>query len=156
MRKRLIGGVLVALGMAGASLVPAFPVLGASDAAGSGLTLAEVRTKVDSWLAARWSGVVDRQESYAASHGGRYWQGLRTHVIEVEYPDGGDVDVVGDNLTAAPSDQAALFSVHAYDGPQGTGFVACVIVRYNGTMYWRCQNYGPETWRTFSWRILTY
>jgi len=46
-------------------------------------------------------------------------------------------------------------AVHVYNGPQGHGFVGQVWVKYEGTIYTRAKNYGPEDWRTRDWDIAT-
>jgi hypothetical protein len=42
-------------------------------------------------------------------------------------------------------------ATHAYDGPQGHGFIGQVWVKYEGTIYTKAKNYGPESHWTFDW-----
>jgi hypothetical protein len=71
-------------------------------------TLNQIRTRVDDWLQARWPTLRDRQEAYFAQHG-RYWQGLRTHLGNVEHSTTTTSDAIADNLGSAPSDQQATW-----------------------------------------------
>jgi len=132
-------------------------------------TLQEVRTKVDTWLTARWPTVVSRQDTYFIANG-RYWQGLKTHVAHLEYDDNTDAESQGDNLDSSPTDQTknwqdafpilstltlpALFIVDVYENNDGHGWVLTAYVRFNGTIYARAQNgSGSETNRTYAWRV---
>ena len=132
-------------------------------------TLKQLRDKADAWLTPRWTIMVDRQETYRAAHG-RYWQGLIFHTVIPEATTTKWGDLIPDRLTVKPSDQAenwldflpelegiavaAALWVDVYDGPQGHGFVANLAARYNGTLYHRAQNRGPETWRTQDWHVV--
>ena len=42
-----------------------------------------------------------------------------------------------------------------YDGPQGKGYVGTVWAAFDGSVYSRARNFGPETERTLDWRRLT-
>jgi len=133
-------------------------------------TLAQLRTRVDAWLADKWPIVVSRQETYFGNHG-RYWQGLLTHTNIPAHTTASDSDSVADRLTTTPNDQTetwlnvfaewqleafpAAVKVDAYDGPDGKGFVATIFIRHNGTLYSRSQAVGPETWATRAWRVVT-
>lgn len=132
-------------------------------------TLAQTRTKVDDWLAARWPTIIARQETYYGNNG-QYWQGLWTHTSPPEHTNGNDGDVAPDDLANHPTDQAeswldffaelqgvpitASVKMDTYVGPLGPGFVAEVWVKHNNTEYRRRQNYGPESWRTVAWHIV--
>lgn len=129
-------------------------------------TLIEVRDTVNDWLAARWSIVTDRQAAYYATHR-VYFQGLLTHLIPPEYTALLTGAIAPSNLDANPTDQiytwddfmpelrdvelpcALRFDV--YQGPLGDGYIATVFVAYNGYIYARSQNVGPETWRSVDW-----
>ena len=104
--------------------------------------------------------------TYTVQPHGNYWQGLRTHAIEPAHVTAGYSDTTPTELGGSPSDQPvtwtsfipeinvslpAAFVIDVYHGPQGQGFVASVFARYNGTLYSRSQNSGPETWRTVGW-----
>lgn len=131
-------------------------------------TLAQVRTKVDDWLASKWPTLVARQSNFFNNRG-RYWQGVKTHTIVPVFTSGADGDSIGDNLDYFPSDAFSNWSnafpeflttpipcalqCDAYDGPDGKGWVATVWVRFNGTLYTRSQNVGPESYRTKPWSI---
>lgn len=133
-------------------------------------TLANVRDRADNWLAARWATVRDREIAYQAAHG-HYWQGLVTHTDFPAHATAAYADSIGDLLARHPTDQTddwltllpeinnlaipAALVMDVYDGPSGQGFVATVWCKYNGTIYTRSQNYGPETWRTVAWHVYT-
>lgn len=132
-------------------------------------TLAQLRTRVDAWLADKWPTVVARQQNYFANRG-QYWQGLRTHTLYPAHTNGADGDAVPDRLDAGPSDQFSTWrnvfpewdglpipcalQIDTYDGPQGKGWVATIFVRYNGVLYSRSQNVGPESGRTQPWQVI--
>jgi streptogramin lyase len=132
-------------------------------------TLNQVRTKVDDWLALKWPTVKSRQQTYFDNHG-RYWQGLITHSSVPVFTTNSDGDAIPDDLSFKPTDgllswedifpdwEGALLpcaiKIDVYDGPQGMGYVGVVFVRYNGTVYSRSQNVGPESSRTKAWHIV--
>lgn len=132
-------------------------------------TQAQVRTRVDAWLADKWPTLVARQQNFFANKG-RYWQGLKTHTIDPAHTNGADGDAAPDRLDANPSDEfenwrnvfpswdgsplPCALQVDTYSGPSGVGWVATVFIRYNGTLYSRSQNVGPETYRTEPWHIV--
>ena len=132
-------------------------------------TLSQMRDRVDSWLAARWPTVVARQQNYFVNRG-RYWQGLITHSLLPEHTNSRDGDALADRLAVNPTDQfenwavvfpewstellPAAIQIDVYDGPAGKGWVATIWVKYNGTIYSRSQNVGPESHRTQSWHVV--
>ena len=131
-------------------------------------TLAQVRTRVDDWLTARWQTVVNRQNNFFEQHG-RYWQGLVTHADFPNHTSQDYGDTAADRLGIKPSDEVltwaeafpaleginfpAALRIDNYESPEGHGWVATIWVMHNGTIYTRAQNIGPETWRTHGWRI---
>ena len=131
-------------------------------------TLAQARQKVDDWLADKWPIIAERQNNYFLNRG-VYCQGLRTHTIIPAYTSGADGDSVADQLNANPTDQFSNWSnvfpewegvaipcalkCDVYDSPEGKGWVATVYVRYNGVVYKRSRNVGPESFRTKAWAI---
>lgn len=133
-------------------------------------TLAQARQKVDDWLALKWPDIVARQQNYFANRG-QYWQGLKTHTVVPEYTNSADGDAIADNLNAKPNDVFSNWStafpdwVNAplpcavkcdvyLDPVDGWGWVATVYVRYNGTLYSRSRNVGPQAWRTQAWAVV--
>lgn len=132
-------------------------------------TLAQVRTRVDDWLTARWPTVQNRQDAYFQAHD-RYWQGLRTHAITPNHTTASFADSISDLLANHPTDQEddwldflseienvaipAIFVMDVYDGPEGQGYVGHVYAAHNGTVYHRAQNVGPESYRTQGWHEL--
>jgi hypothetical protein len=133
-------------------------------------SLNQVRTKVNDWLSNRWPALVNFQENYFTNHG-RYWQGLATHSSYPAFTNSTDGDSVPDRLAIKASDVAETwldnfsnwggvelpcqFIIDVYDGPDGKGWVGKVRVSFNGTIYERAQNVGPEEHRTFAWRVYT-
>ena len=135
------------------------------------LTLKEVRDKANEILAPIWRAIQDRQAAYYAAHG-CYWQGFITHSA---IPADG-VDVAPDRLLLHPTDQRETWvdvglelpnipfaiKVDVYKGPNiteefptGEGYSATVYVRYQGTLYSRTAQHGPEIWRVEEWREVT-
>ena len=130
-------------------------------------SLNQVKGRVTNWLeTAVWPLILTRQETYISTHSG-YWQGLRTHLVEPDHQAGGYADTEATEEAVKPHDVdqtwldilpeisigalPAVFKIDVYDGPSGKGFVGTVYMRYNGTLYSRSQNHGPETFRTDSW-----
>jgi hypothetical protein len=129
-------------------------------------TLNQVRNAIDNWVTNRWATVVARQENYRANKG-RYWQGLRTHLVPPAHANNTDGSRVGDNLNANPTDQfeswlavfpewltellPACVRVDVYDGPSGQGWVLIVEATHNGNLWRRRVNVGPETSHALPW-----
>lgn len=131
-------------------------------------TLIQLRNRVDAWIDARLPAVQAMQEAFRASHG-RYWQGLKTHSKPPEHTTAEDVDADPDGLDEKPTDEQetwrtsfpALASIKfpasltcdTYSGPGGHGYVLTVRVSHNGKTYSRAINVGPETDRSYGWRL---
>lgn len=125
------------------------------------MTEAEIKTKVNTFLANLWTVIQNREATYLANNG-KYWQGKVSHSVTPA-----EGDDVAPNLTATdkPTDQAEkwtdLFTVPAvmpcsikvdvYNGPLGWGYVGTVRVSIVGRTWERSQQFGPETWRTEGW-----
>jgi hypothetical protein len=128
-------------------------------------TLQAIRTAVDAKLTALWPTIQAKQDTYAANHNGRYWQGILTHTVT---PSDG-VESLPDIGTRCPTDQLGdpwpagirdvtlpmALVMDVYDGPLGVGYVATVYVRVLGNLYSRSQNVGPEAYRTVNWAQVT-
>lgn len=124
-------------------------------------TLAVILASVDASLNGLMAAIEAKQASYAAAHGGRAFQGLKTHAVN---PSEGDAapPTIG---TASPGDQpgepwpAAVrngnkemaLQCDAYRGPQGDGYQLVVWVDVLGVTYSRTINVGPETHREQAW-----
>jgi len=134
------------------------------------MSLATVRTKIDDWLLLRWATLVSRQDTFFTNRG-KYFQGRWTHTVEVTQTDALTGDTISNNLTDHPTDQAQHWQdfignafnalplpcrlrIDVYNGPLGWGWVATLQVRYNGNVYERSGNVGPETWRTEAWHAV--
>ena len=132
-------------------------------------TITQLRNRVDAWLADKWPTVVARQQNYYANRG-VYWQGLRTHTIVPAHTNAADGDSVADALDAMPDDAYSNWrnvfpewdgvpipcavSIDVYGGPDGEGWCATIWIRYNGVLYSRSQNVGPDTHRTEAWHVV--
>lgn len=131
------------------------------------MTLIQTRNRIDAWLFAHWPTFVARQENYLTNRG-NYWQGLLTHTVTPSHTTGNDADSIADRISIHPTDQfedwitafpewsgvtlPAAVKVDVYSGPQGKGYCATIYVRFNGVLYSRAQNVGPESFRTYAWR----
>lgn len=129
-------------------------------------THTQIQTAVDNyWTTNLRAKFIAVQEAYAASHGGRYFQGILTPTTP---PDDGAV--VNPDQTKKPTDQVERWldvftganalpatnwpvsvSIDVYDGPDGKGWVVNVIYTKGGETWSRSFNTGPETWRERPW-----
>lgn len=123
---------------------------------------------IDQKVTAMWPFVIQKQTQYYANHG-NFFQGLYTHSVT---PSDGNQNQP-DQLFLHPTDQVATWLtlnveqlgpleylpfaiwMDSYQAPGGDGFVGCIEVIINGRLGRRCQNYGPETWRTHDWIEVT-
>lgn len=131
------------------------------------LTPAQARAAIDAELAPLWTALQAAQATYAANHGGRYWQGKR--LLSTTPADGVDAppdqasshphyqaetwtDLLGGSV---PSSLAASVWVDQYHGPLGRGYTATVEGTLGANTWQRCVQVGPETWRAFGWTQVT-
>lgn len=133
-------------------------------------SLSAVRNAVDAQLATLWAAIQAAQDEYYAAHD-RYWQGKPTHAADLAYTAAKEGDVEPDRIDDHPTDQAeswrdlfpqwaavklrAALRIDTYSGPSGDGYVGTVRVKYDGTVYERSQNSGPETERTLAWHVVS-
>jgi len=127
-------------------------------------TLQAIKDAVDARLVTIWGLVQTKEAAYAAAHGGRYWQGLRSHAVNpadgaLVLPTIGTTCPVGqpgDPWPAAARTTAIEMAVQVdcYRSPDGDGYQATVTVDVLGTTYSRTQQVGPETWRTEAWHVV--
>lgn len=129
-------------------------------------TLNQVRTKIDDWVTGKWPTIVARQENYRTNRG-TYWQGLITHSVLPTFATNASGDAAADLLNSNPTDQFSSWlnvfpewvaellpcavKVDVYDGPQGAGWTLTALVIYNGDIYKRVVNVGPESSRAQAW-----
>lgn len=125
------------------------------------MTLAQIRTLVDDWLAPKWVTVQTRQAEFRTANG-HYFQGLITHAGIVP-ADG--TDLATNNTAVTPTDQPEPWSVlvtlpavapcalrlDVYHGPLGDGYAATVFVKVLTKYYARTVQVGPETGRVAAW-----
>ncbi len=130
-------------------------------------TLVQVRNAINSRLSDLWTNhIVPRQADYLAAHG-RYWQGLVFNGVPNNASSGDPtVAETACDHTKKPTDQVhswadagvsagatwpAQLRIDVYNGPTGHGFVGVARVQWNGNVYQRSHNTGPETWCTHDW-----
>lgn len=127
-------------------------------------TPAQIRQACDDAVTTAWTAITNRQDTFAAAHGGAYWQGYKSHSITpadgvAATPDVGTAtpaDLVGQPWPAAirSSSLPCSLEIHRYQTPRdGWGWVAIVTVTINGNTWQKTQNgAGPETFRTQPWQ----
>lgn len=132
------------------------------------MTLNQYRNAVDDVLNDFWPRVLTRQEAHFNKYG-RYWQGgwtsltipntvtldivLPTIVTLLSNVPGSEVGTWAD-IENFPLLLAFRVKIDNYAGPQGKGFVGVIQGSFNGTLYERSKNEGPETYRTEAWHAL--
>lgn len=112
-------------------------------------TVAQIQTAINTWVSNRIATIRTRQETYAANHGGRYWQARWTH--STEPVDG--AATAPDTASQTPHDQPGGWAIVNYSlpatlplrarfdvwkSPQGWGWT--LIARFkalNGDIYER-------------------
>ena len=127
-------------------------------------TPTQIRKAVDDKLDTLWAAIQSKEENYASSHNGRYWQGLITRSI-IPADGASELPDVG---TKTPTDQPdpwplalrntsmpMTITIDVYDGPLGKGFAATVKVSILGKVWSRTAQVGPETWRAMNWTDIT-
>lgn len=126
------------------------------------MTPQEVRDEIDLRVTAAWAAIQGAQAAYFAGHG-HYWQGLPSHS---SIPANG-AEVAPDLAGESPSDQNETWSdmgllpaltlsrlrMDVYAGPAGPGYALISEVELGGAIWERVWHSGPETWRSFGWRI---
>lgn len=131
-------------------------------------TLNQMRTAINNWVDGKWSTIVARQENFRTNRG-RYWQGLKTHLVPPAHTNSKDDSKVGDRLNESPDDQGAFSTwlnvfpewltellpasvqVDVYEGTQGHGWTLTVEATHNGDLWRRVVNVGPESHRAQAW-----
>lgn len=125
------------------------------------------KNKVDGWVGARLPAFRDTQDAWLTAKG-QYFQGLGASKT---LPSNG-ADAPTDNLAAHPTDQSedwkafqssaqvpivvppampAQMIFNVYEGPQGWGWELVTEFLYNGLLYRKVWNTGPESGRELPW-----
>ena len=133
-------------------------------------TLTQVRNRVDQFITDRLAVFSARQENFRTNRG-RYWQGLLTHTNVPAHTNSADGDSIADRLIQSPTDQLenwvtvfpewsgesipCALSVDVYDGPLGAGWILIIFIRYNGQLYRRAFNVGPDSSRSNPWTAVS-
>lgn len=128
-------------------------------------TLVQIQANVDASLNGLLVAIQNWQDVYQAGHGGRTWQGLKTHATNpaddnATAPSIGTGCPIGQPGEPWPSSVRSGNKKHAtqcdcYRGPSGDGYQLTVFVTVLGVEYARTINFGPETYRAQGWHIVT-
>lgn len=123
-------------------------------------TREQILAQCDAKLNGLLTALQAQQATYAAQHGGRFWQGQRSH--SVTPVDGAEQRP--DIGTRAPHDQPEPYpavirnaslpfalQVDVYDAPSGRGYTTTITVSIGGQEWRRVDNEGPESWRAKAW-----
>ena len=142
-------------------------------------TLTATRNRIDAFVDAKLEGIHDAQSDFHAANG-RHWQGLPTHDrVELPSHSGGDDDKAAAHPNRKPSGEShdwtgilsilnphlpesvltgiklpASLQVSTYGGPDGDGYVLSAEFDWDGVVWRRDWNTGPETYRDHDWRTL--
>jgi hypothetical protein len=123
-------------------------------------TLQETTDAIDAAFAGLVGSIQQQQEAYRAARG-RYFQGLWSHAA----PPADGASAVPDQLTAHPDYQAESWAdmqgfpattqaracCDQYRGPAGEGYVFTMQLLWQGTLWQRAVNFGPEDYRDDGW-----
>ena len=130
--------------------------------------LTAVKAKVDGWLTGNLV-VLDAKENAYYGAKGPYWQGLWSHAVLPSHANAINGDIPPDKLSDNPTDQVeswvefwpalvgvgmtAAVRVDVYAGPTGDGFVVTAAFKFEGDIYLKARNDGPEIYRERDWFI---
>jgi hypothetical protein len=131
---------------------------------------AQIQAAIDSyWATTLAPKVASVQATYAASHSGRFWQGIITPTTPPD--DGALVNPdLGKKPTDQPEDWDDVFTgpnalpttnwpnslrIDVYNGPSGQGYVVVGVYTKGGETWGRSINIGPETYRDLPWIAVT-
>jgi len=127
-------------------------------------TRAAIQANVDASLNGLLVAIQNKQDAYSAAHGGRMWQGIRTHSVtpaddNATAPTIGLTCPVGQPGEPWPASVRSGNKRHAtrcdcYRGPTGDGYQVSVFVTILGVEYARTINFGPETYRDQAWHAV--
>jgi hypothetical protein len=121
-----------------------------------------VLTQIDADIEVIWPVIMERQSQYFEMTGA-YFQGVPTH----DDPPADGYTEIPDNFTESLSDQPYTWNdihilpyepigysvaIDVYQGLSGWGYVARFSVTFDGIIYQRAINYGPESERSFQWQ----
>jgi hypothetical protein len=128
-------------------------------------TLQQIKDAVDARLVTLLGVVATKQATYAAAHGGHYWQGIRTHAVNpadgnTALPDVGTTAPVGNPsdpwpLAARTTAIEMACQIDVYRSTVGEGYSVTVWVDVLGVTYSRTKNVvGDEDYRTQGWHVV--
>ncbi len=132
------------------------------------LNAVQAQALADQWVTDRWALIAARQEAKLLL--GHYWQGLPSHSVVPAYTGMVDAAATGGQLTSSPSDQPATWldvlpevqtdkvpgrvTIDVYNSPSGKGWTLTIELKFNGDLWQRVKNVGPETWRELAWHLV--
>lgn len=130
-------------------------------------TLEELQARIDTWWKENGKTIEAAQVEYKKDHP-IYFQGLKTHAVVPDQKEDKTEDKIPDKAGSKPIGQAESWidvvpvvvdeampcslTVDVYDGPQGKGWVASLLVKFEGVAFVRRINMGPEAERELSWQ----
>ena len=132
-------------------------------------TLNQIKNRVNSRALVLWNLLQTRQETYLQNNG-IYWQGLITPSQLPEFSDVDDSPLDADNTDKNANSHdvswdiilpeikntplSAQIRVDTYEAPNGHGYSLTLRLIYNGQVFSRTKQHGPETWRDENWHEL--
>lgn len=137
----------------------------ATPANAQGRDPAQVQAQIDSAFASKLTKIKNAQATYAANHGGRYFQALWTHTNAPADAN----NTAPNNLNSKPHYQGEdlnyfwvianlpaqipnRFKIDQYDGPNGRGYVVTLSAIIGGVEYQKVAYVeGAESYRLGGW-----
>jgi hypothetical protein len=125
----------------------------------------KLETDLEAFFADTLAVIGKIQSAYAASHGGKFWQGILTPAT----PPDETTKQRPPDLSKHPTDQSeawedvfkgadilpanwpAQLQIDVYDGSLGTGYTITLQASEGGKLQARTWNFGPETHRDSAW-----
>ena len=133
------------------------------------MTAITQQNRIDAWFGSRVGQITDIEADYFVTNG-IYFQGLLSHLAPITgVGNGASGDRDADNFTSSPTDQLenwldagfgppittqvmpCTLLLDSYDGPEGKGWSALLSFIYEGDIWERRHQFGPETYRTHDW-----
>lgn len=127
------------------------------------MTSLSILTAIDTRMAAPAAAIATAQLRYYEQKG-RFAQRLSTHPVlpadgaELP-PDPQNEKLAGSterwmDLEPLPAHMMSALRMDAYQGREGPGYVLVSTVQLAGRDWQRCDNFGPEPWRTRPWQAV--
>jgi len=144
---------------------PALAQKGTPDPIVVGTDLAASPTDLEPILSKDLAAIADYQNQFSSGKSGKYAQVLPLFSTApsdgvATLPDLKDSKptsgVTGTDLLNALGQSAYPMSlaINVYDGPKGTGYEVVALAKFNGQLWQRVVNVGPEEYRESDWAIV--